>query len=239
VTLLLDGRTAVVSGASRGIGLAVARALTENGARVVMLARSADELAQRAAELGPRAHPVACDVGSASAVEGAVAAIREHCGAAPDIIVNNAGLFHLESIERTTVGELERTLAVNLVAPFRLLHAFLPELRARGGGHVVAIGSIADHTTFPENGAYAASKYALRALHEVLRAELKSSGVRVTVVSPGPVDTPLWDPIRPDTRDGFTPRSAMLPARAVAASVLFAVTQPPEVDVELIRLSRS
>ena len=104
---------------------------------------------------------------------------------------------------------------------------------------MVAIGSIADHTTFPENGAYAASKYALRALHEVLRAELKGSGVRVTVVSPGAVDTPLWDPIRPDSRDGFTPRSAMLPAEAVAASVLFAVTQPPEVDVELIRLSRS
>jgi NADP-dependent 3-hydroxy acid dehydrogenase YdfG len=76
-------------------------------------------------------------------------------------------------------------------------------------------------------------------VHDVLRAELRHSGVRVTLVSPGPVDTPLWDAIGPDTRAGFTPRARMLSPDAVAAAVLFAVTQPADVDVELVRLSHS
>ena len=109
----------------------------------------------------------------------------------------------------------------------------------RGNGDIVSIGSVADHRAFPENAAYGASKHGLRALHDVLRAELHGTGVRVTLVSPGPVDTSLWDEIDPDSREGFTPRSRMLPPNAVAAAVLFAVTQPADVDVELIRLSRS
>jgi NADP-dependent 3-hydroxy acid dehydrogenase YdfG len=109
----------------------------------------------------------------------------------------------------------------------------------RGSGDIVSIGSIADHATFPENAAYGASKHGLRALHEVLRAELHGTGVRVTLISPGPVDTSLWDGIDPDSREGFTPRSRMLAPNAVAAAVLYAVTQPREIDIELIRLSRS
>jgi NADP-dependent 3-hydroxy acid dehydrogenase YdfG len=76
-------------------------------------------------------------------------------------------------------------------------------------------------------------------LHDVLRLELRGTGVRVTLVSPGPVDTSLWDEIDPDSRDGFTPRARMLSPNAVAAAVLYAVSQPPDVDVELVRLSRS
>jgi NADP-dependent 3-hydroxy acid dehydrogenase YdfG len=109
----------------------------------------------------------------------------------------------------------------------------------RGQGDIVSIGSIADHRAFPENAAYGASKHGLRALHDVLRAELHGTGVRVTLVSPGPVDTSLWDDIDPDSREGFTPRTRMLQPNDVAAAVLFAVTRPPDVDVELIRLSRS
>jgi NADP-dependent 3-hydroxy acid dehydrogenase YdfG len=109
----------------------------------------------------------------------------------------------------------------------------------RGTGDIVSIGSIADHATFPENAAYGASKHGLRALHDVLRAELHGTGVRVTLISPGPVDTSLWDEIEPDSREGFTPRSQMLAPNAVAAAVLYAVMQPREVDIELIRLSRS
>jgi len=112
-------------------------------------------------------------------------------------------------------------------------------MRARGRGDIVTIGSIADHTIFPGNAAYGASKHGVRALHEVLRAELRGTGVRATLVSPGPVDTSLWDDIDPDTREGFTPRSRMLSPNAVAAAVLFALAQPPEVDIELVRLSRS
>ena len=238
MTLALHERTAVVTGASRGIGLAVSRALAAQGARVVMLARTADELRTRAQEIGERAHAVPCDVRSADALEQAISAIRARLAGPPDIIVNNAGLFRLAPIEHTTPDQFESTIAVNLAAPFRLVRAFLPELRARGHGHVIAIGSIADHTIFPENGAYAASKYGIRALHEVLRAELRGSGVRVTVVSPAATDTNLWDEISPGRAD-LPPRSAMLPPEAVASAVVYAATQPPEVDVELIRLARS
>ncbi len=239
MTLALHERTAVVTGASRGIGLAVSRALADQGARVVMLARSAEELRTRAQELGDRAYAVPCDVTSANAMDQAISAIRAHLGGAPDVIVNNAGSFRLSPIEHTTPDEFERTIAVNLAAPFRLVRAFLPELRVRGHGHVIVIGSIADHTIFPENGAYAASKYGIRALHEVLRAELRGSGVRVTVVSPAAVDTSLWDEIAPGSRADLPPRSAMLAPDAVASAVVYAATQPPEVDIELIRLARS
>ena len=235
----LAGRLAIVSGASRGIGLAVARSLVEAGVRVVMLARGTADLEARAHELGSAAHAVPCDVGEESDVERVAASVRERFGEAPDIIVNNAGLFRLAPVAKTSAADFTAALDVNLVAPFRIVRAFLPAMRARGVGDIVAIGSIADHMPFPDNGAYAASKYGVRALHEVLRAELRGSGLRVTVVSPGPVDTALWDPIGPDDRPGFTPRRLMLPPAAVAAAVCFAVSQPPEVDIDLIRLSRS
>ena len=239
MTLPLAGRSAVVSGASRGIGLAVARALSDEGARVTMLARGTEELEARAAELGKGAHAVSCDVANAGAVERAASVIRERYRGAPDIIVNNAGLFRLAPAADMSPADFAAVLEVNLVAPFRLVRAFLPEMRERGRGHIVAIGSIADHTVFPENGGYAASKHGLRALHEVMRMELRGSGVRVTIVSPGPVDTALWDPIGPDDRPGFTPRAQMLPPEGVAAAVRYAVLQPAEVNVDLVRLSRS
>ena len=103
----------------------------------------------------------------------------------------------------------------------------------------MTLGSIADRATFPENGAYAASKYGLRALHEVMRQELRGSGVRAVLVSPGPVDTPLWDPHNPDQRSGFTPRAAMLSAADVADAIWFAMSRPASVNIDELRLSRS
>jgi NADP-dependent 3-hydroxy acid dehydrogenase YdfG len=136
-------------------------------------------------------------------------------------------------------GAFEATIETNLIAPFLLLRALLPGMQARGRGHVITVGSIADRATFPGNGAYAASKFGARAMHEVLRAELRGSGVRVSLVSPGPVDTPLWDALDPDNRPGFTPRSAMLAADAVADAIVWVATRPAETNVDELRLSRS
>lgn len=232
----LAGRHALVTGASRGIGLAIAEALSRAGVRLTLIARDASVLERVASKV--RAHAIPCDVSDSTAIERTIAAIQQS-GHPPDILVNNAGLFRPAPIDATTPEALAAALDVNLVAPFRLIRAFLPAMLDQGRGDVVSIGSIADHTAFPENAAYGASKHGLRALHEVMRAELRGTGVRVTLVSPGPVNTSLWDEIDPDSREGFTPRARMLLPNAVAAAVLYAISQPPEVDVELVRLSRS
>ena len=235
----LVGRTALVTGASRGIGAAVARRLATAGARLVLVARTEQALRTLAAELGGDAIVVTCDMrepDSATLVRRRLDAAGVAC---PDIIVNNAGAFVLAPAHETSVELFRETLEVNLTAPFGLVHAFLPAMRARRTGHVVTIGSIADRAAFPGNAAYAASKYGLRALHEVVRAETRGTGIRATLISPGPVDTELWDPIDPDSRDGFTPRAQMLEPAAVADAVHFAVTVSVEINVDELRLSRS
>ena len=234
----LARRLAVVTGASRGIGRAISAALAAEGGDVVMLARRADALRAAARDIGQRATPLPCDVSDLRVVTDTIASLVTERGS-PDVLVNNAGLFPLAAIESTSDEEVAATLRTNVAAPFALIRAVLPGMRARGSGHIVNIGSVADHATLPENGAYAASKHALRALHLVLREELRGSGVRATLVSPGPVNTPVWDPIDPDRRPGFTPRAAMLASDAVAAAVVFAVTQPPDVNIDELRLSRA
>ena len=233
----LAGRWAVITGASRGIGAELARRLAADGARLVLLARGREALAALAGELG--AEPVVCDVSDLAQVEDAATRIEKIAGGAPDIIVNNAGIFEIGAAHKLSVDIFRRTLDVNLVAPFALVHAFLPGMRARGSGHLVTIGSVADRNIFPGNAAYSASKYGLRALHEVLRAELRGTGVRTTLVSPGPVDTDLWDPIDPDNRAGFTPRAQMLAAAEVAEAIRWVIAAPAGVNIEELRLASS
>jgi NAD(P)-dependent dehydrogenase (short-subunit alcohol dehydrogenase family) len=226
---LLSGKVALVTGASRGIGLAVAERLHAAGAHVVRVARSlTDQSSERRTDLR-------CDLSDPAGVERTVARILVEPGV-PDIVVNNAGVFFIKPVADTTPDEFARTLAVNLIAPFLITRAVVTHLVQRGSGHLVTIGSVSDHVAYTGSTAYAASKYGLRGMHEVLRAELQSTGVRTTLVSPGPVDTPIWDPVDPDGRPGFTKRRDMLHAADVAAAVLYAVTQPPRVDVTEIRL---
>jgi len=225
----LAGRTAVVTGASRGIGLAVAEELQAAGAHVVRLARSLrDTGADRRTDL-------ACDVTDPAQVARATERVLEDRGA-PDIVVNNAGGFLLKTIVATGPDEFLAQLRDNLAGVFLVLRGFLPGMLARGAGHVVTIGSVADHVGFPENGAYAASKFGVRGLHEVLLAEIAGTGLRATLLSPGPVDTELWDPVDPDARAGFTPRRDMLRAEDVAEAVRFVVTRPPHVAIPEVRI---
>jgi NADP-dependent 3-hydroxy acid dehydrogenase YdfG len=231
-------RTAVVTGATRGIGLAVTRALAPTHT-VIMMARHADDLGAVAREIGDAASPLPCDLADARSTTAAIDKIRAMTGGAPDLLVNNAGLFKLSTVESADPDEFSASLNINLAAPFRLIHAFLSEMKKRRSGHIVSIGSIADRMAFPENGGYSAAKFGLRGLHAVLRSELRGSGVRSTLVSPGPVDTPLWDEVNPDERAGFTPRSAMLRPKDVAAAVLYVVSQPETVNVDELRLARS
>jgi NADP-dependent 3-hydroxy acid dehydrogenase YdfG len=231
--------TALVTGETRGIGLEVARSLIAGGARVVMFSRSDANLRARARELGDLAVPIVCDVADPDAVTLAAQRACAELGSAPQAIVSNAGAFSLSPVERASTEDFRTAIDVNLVAPFLVVRAFLPEMCRRGSGHIVTIGSIADRTIFPENGAYAASKFGARAFTEVLRAETRGTGVRVTLVSPGPTDTALWDEIDPDTRPGFTPRRDMLRAAAVADAVRFVLTRPADINIDELRLSHA
>jgi len=225
----LDGRLAVVTGASRGIGAAVAARLLEAGATVVRLSRT---LAERR---GTRELDLMCDVGDAARVAVVAAAVKAERGV-PDVVVNNAGSFHLAPFEETSPVEFDAQVSANLRGPWLVARAFVPMLREAGRGLVITIGSVADHTAYSGNAAYAASKYGLRGLHETLVAEYRGTGVRFTLVSPGPTDTAAWDAVNPDARPGFTPRARMLRPGDVAEAVLFAATRPSRVQVDWLRL---
>jgi NADP-dependent 3-hydroxy acid dehydrogenase YdfG len=235
----LTGRTALVTGASRGIGQAVSRACVAAGARVFLVARSRPDLERVAKESGPLASAHPCDLTDAAAVALVTGEILAQAGGAVDLLVNNAGIFPLAPIVDTSPALFEQTLAANLAAPFRVLHALLPAMKASGTGHVVTIGSVADRRIFGGNGAYSASKFGARALHEVLREELAGSGIRATLISPAATDTPIWDPIDPDHTPGFPPRATMLRPDDVADAVLWAVTRPAHVNVDELRVSRA
>jgi NAD(P)-dependent dehydrogenase (short-subunit alcohol dehydrogenase family) len=224
---VLAGRVALVTGASRGIGAATAEALRAAGARVVRVARA----------LPPREDflDLPADLTDAAQVEALAERVRREVGP-PDVVVSNAGGFLLRPLEQTTVSDFDAQVAINLRAAFAVARTFLPMLRDAGRGCFVTVGSVADHVGFPENAAYAASKYGLRGLHETLLAEFRGTGVRLTLVSPGPTDTDIWGPFDPDRREGFPRRAEMLRPADVADAVLFVATRPPHVLVDWLRL---
>jgi NADP-dependent 3-hydroxy acid dehydrogenase YdfG len=235
----LSGRSAVVTGASRGIGAGIASALGEQGVRVVMLARSEAKLKEHA-ERVPGSLPLVCDVTDPKAVDRAAKRIARHLGGAPDILVNNAGIFRVSIVEETTPETFVEIIDTNLVAPFVLARTFLAEMKRRKSGHIVTIGSLSDRTIFTGNAAYSAAKFGVRALHEVMRAELRETGVRTTLISPASTATDIWKDITLTDPVG-TPRSErpMLSVQDVVAAVMFALVQPETVNIDELRLSRS
>ena len=226
----LAGQIAVVTGASRGIGLATATALMACGATVVRLSRSVSD-----GESGGF-RDFRCDLSEAAQIERTCRQILERIGT-PSLVVQNAGVFLLRTLEDTGTEELDRHIAINLRAPFLLARALLPAMRSAGRGMHITLGSVSDHTGFPENAAYAATKWGVRGLHEVLTAEYQGTGVRFSLISPGATDTPVWDPFDPDARPGFLRRAMMLRPEDVAEAVVFAATRPSHATVEWLRLS--
>ncbi len=229
---LLAGQLAVVTGASRGIGLATAQGLAAQGAVVVRLARSLSDGTHGSFR------DIRCDLAQRESIERAAGRILGDWGP-PAIVVQNAGGFVLKTLEATMPAELDELLVLNIRAPFLVAQSLLPAMRAARSGIHITIGSISDHLGYPENSAYTASKFGVRGLHEALAAEYRGSGVRFTLISPGPTDTEVWDPVDPDTRPGFLRRSQMLRAADVADAVVFAATRPPHAAVEWLRLMPS
>jgi NADP-dependent 3-hydroxy acid dehydrogenase YdfG len=230
-------RAALVTGATGGIGAAVARALARRGYRVGLVARRQGPLRALAAELDGLALP--CDVRDAAAVDAAVSRFVSEAGGPPTVVVGAAGAFSLQTVEELSAEEVERNLDVNLKGSIHVARAVLPLMRGAGSGILVQVGSVAGRKPLPGNAAYGASKYGLRGFHEVLREELRGSGVRVTLLEPAATDTPLWDPLDPDRDPTLPDRSAMLRPEDVAEAVLFVVDRPDGVQIPYLPIERA
>ena len=217
----------------------IAAALAAHGVRVVMLARNEARLKELSERI-PGSIPVACDVTDANSIDRATKRIVRQLGAAPDILVNNAGLFRIASVEATTPESFAEILNTNLVGPFVFVRTFLEEMKSRKSGHIVTIGSIADRVIFAGNAAYNAAKFGLRALHEVMRAELRTTGVRTTLISPASTDTDIWKSIAATDLGGkVASETPMLAVEDVVGAVMFALSQPERVNIDELRLSHS
>ncbi|HEU4385490.1 MAG TPA: SDR family oxidoreductase [Anaeromyxobacteraceae bacterium] len=228
----LDGRVALVTGAYGGIGAAVARALARDGAAVVLTGR--DQASLAAVDLGPgegRALRLRLDVGDPAAWEAVVARVLAERGRL-DVLVNNAGVVEPGAVESLPAGEVERQVRVNLLGAAFGCRAVIPAMRARGEGAIVTLASLGGIVPMPFEAVYCATKYALRGLSFALRAELRGSGIRVTVVSPDSVETRQLRQELQHDEASLSFASAALPPEAVARAVLRAVRKgPPEILV--------
>jgi NADP-dependent 3-hydroxy acid dehydrogenase YdfG len=212
----------------------VAVRLAGSGAEVQLLSRSAGDLEALATELGGRAWPA--DLTDAADVWDVIERMHEALGGPPDIVVNAGGVFGIAPLHETTVAEFDRNIATNLRGTFLVLRCLLPALLARGRGTIVNVGSVAGRKAFPGNGAYSASKFGVRGLHEVLLEELRGTGVRATLLEPAATDTGIWDPLDPDADPGLPDRDAMLRPADVADAVLFVVTRAEGIEVPYLPL---
>ncbi len=183
--LQLEGKTAVITGAAGGIGIALARSFAAEGARVVLLDRDADAIAALAAEIGQGAEARPCDLSKAAEI----AAAAE--GIAADVLVNNAGILRPGPLEAVSEADWNLMLAVNLTGCLLTAQAFGRGMLERGGGALVHVASIAGSQPQPASGAYSASKAGVVMLSRQLAAEWGPKGVRSNVVSPGLVLTPM------------------------------------------------
>jgi NAD(P)-dependent dehydrogenase (short-subunit alcohol dehydrogenase family) len=183
----VSGRVAVVTGGTRGIGLAIARALGQGGAGVVVGARREDDVARVAGELGPPALGVACDVRRIEDCERLVVRTVENFGRL-DILINNAGLGVFAPVEAMSPEDWHRQIETNLDGVFYCCRAALPHIK-KARGWIINIGSLAGKNAFAGGAAYNATKFGLLGFSEALMLEVRHEGVRVSCVMPGSVAT--------------------------------------------------
>ncbi len=212
-------RVAIVTGASRGIGSAIARVLAAKGWKLVLAARNAQDLEALAGEL-PEAIALPTDVTRPDEVQRLVDAAQKRWGRV-DALVNNAGMTHVSRFEEISPEVFDQLMAVNVKGPFLCTRAVLPLMRAQGSGEILNVVSVAAKRVFPEWSVYCASKFALDGMGKALAEELKGTGIRVGALYPGATDSPLWDVVGPDI-----PRGGMMRPEAVAEAVAFMLDQP-------------
>jgi NADP-dependent 3-hydroxy acid dehydrogenase YdfG len=234
----IKDKVVVITGASSGLGEATARALSAQGARVVLGARRADRIQALARELtggGGTALALTTDVTDRAQVRNLVDAAVRECGRI-DVMINNAGLMPQAPLERLRIDEWDRMIDVNIKGVLYGIAAALPHMMQQKAGHFINVSSVAGHKVGPGSAVYAATKHAVRALSEGLRQEVKAYNIRTTVISPGAVATELPNSTtEPDTAERIRKvYEIAIPAHSFARAVVFAISQPDDVDINEI-----
>jgi len=235
----IEGKVIVITGASSGLGAEAARHLAAQGATLVLAARRAERIEALTRELDAppaKAMAIATDVANRDSVQRLVdAAVHAH--GRVDVLINNAGIMPVSPLERRKVDDWDRMIDVNIKGVLYGIAAVLPHMQQRRSGHIINVSSVAGHRVLPGSAVYSATKFAVRAISEGLRQEVKPYDIRTTVISPGAVATDILDGItEPDVARAVrasVAAHAMSPS-AFARAVAFAISQPDDVDINEI-----
>lgn len=219
----LAGKVALVTGAGRGIGKAVARSLARAGCHVILSSRTIAQIEEVEREIrreGGSATVVGADLTDDDAIAYLVDESRRACGAV-DILVNNAGWGKRSTVVKARIEDWDQTFRLNLRAPMILAQRFLPAMIEKGEGAVINVGSVSGKSGEANGAAYSASKFGLIGFTQSLYEEVREHGIKVAVILPGFVDTPMIPPVK------HLDRSKMIQAEDVAQSVLYILSSPP------------
>ncbi|MES1980262.1 MAG: SDR family oxidoreductase [Pseudomonadota bacterium] len=233
----IENKVVVITGGSSGLGAETARHLVQAGARIVLGARRLDRLQMLAQELGLGTESIVqTDVTDYAQVQALVNQAIETYGRV-DVMLNNAGIMPLSPLEMLRVDEWTQTIDVNIRGVLHGIAAALPHMKSQKSGQIINVSSVAGHLVSAGGVVYSASKFAVRAISEGLRKELKPYNIRSTILSPGAVDTELPATTKAEgmsqAMQSFYERNA-IPASSFARCVLFAISQPEEVDINEI-----
>ena len=230
-------RYALITGASSGIGRATALAFAQAGINLALVSRTQSKLEAVAAEATQHGVTVRCypiDLLQVEHVQEKIAAIA---AVEPiNILVNNAGMGYTASLANTPLADWQRVLTLNLTSVFQCIQGILPSMRERQQGTIINVSSIAGQQVFPDWGVYCVSKFGLVALSKTLAAEERHRGIRVVTISPGSVNTPIWDT---DTVHADFDRASMLTPETVAQSILYTALLPQDAVIEDLTLMSS
>ncbi|MGQ9871570.1 SDR family oxidoreductase [Leptodesmis sp.] len=224
-------RRALVTGASSGIGKSTAIAFAQQGIDLALVSRNQPQLeavADTAAAYGVKVQVYPMDLSEVHRVREAITQIVENSGFI-NILVNNAGMGYTKDLFDTSLTDWQRVIDLNLTSVFQCIQGVLPSMRQRRQGTIINVTSIAAHQTFPGWGAYCVSKFGLAALSKTLAAEERAHGIRVTSISPGSVNTSIWDT---ETVNADFDRSQMLTPEVVAQFILQAALLPEQAVIE-------
>ncbi|MHC4086207.1 MAG: SDR family NAD(P)-dependent oxidoreductase [Planctomycetota bacterium] len=232
----LEGKVAIVTGASRGIGKAISLALAEEAATVVIAARAIDkmnETAKLVTAAGGKAQIIPTELTDERSIKNLVKATGERFGRL-DILINNAGITHSARLEETLTQDLDRCLNINARAPFILCREALLLLKKADAAYIINIASVVGVKGYPLQSAYTASKHALRGMTISLSEELRGSNIRVHLLCPGGVDTELVQNVRPDIK-----KQDLMQPEEIAELVLYLITHKGNAVVDELHIRRA